>query len=112
MKQMIMIRKNLKMSKGKAIAQACHACLGAYLKADKKALKRWEAEGQKKVAVEIESLEEMLELHEKAKRMKVPLYLVKDAGLTQLPPGSVTALAIGPDEDEKIDRLTGELRLL
>ena len=39
-------------------------------------------------------------------------YLVVDAGRTQIPTSSVTVLAIGPDEDEIIDEVTGDLKLL
>ena len=112
MKQVIVIRKDLKMGLGKTIAQACHASLGAVKKVEKSILEKWEEEGAKKVVVKVSSLEELLELYEKAKKSKLPCFLVKDAGLTQLEPGTVTALAIGPAEDEKIDEITGHLKLL
>ena len=54
----------------------------------------------------------MIYYYEKAKKNKLPCYLVIDAGLTELPPHTPTTLGIGPAPHEKIDRLTGELKLL
>jgi len=111
-KQVIVLRKDLKMGLGKSIVQACHASLGAYKRAKPTARKLWEREGAKKVVVKIDSLEELLKLYEKARNLKLPCFLVKDAGLTQLPPGTITALGIGPASEEKIDKVTGTLKLL
>ena len=111
-KQVIIIRMDLKMSKGKAIAQACHASLGAYRKAGSMKRKLWEIEGEKKVVLRAESLEELLKLKQEAEKAKLPAYLVIDAGLTELPKGTVTALAIGPDKEGRIDKITGKLKAL
>jgi len=111
-KQVIIIRRDLGMSIGKIVAQACHASLGAFKKARKPKIRRWEQEGEKKVIVGVNSKEEMIHLYEKAKKEKIPCFLVEDAGLTELEPGTMTALGIGPDEEEKIDRITGNLSLL
>lgn len=53
MKQVIVMRADLKMSRGKIAAQACHACLGTYKKADDLILKKWEFEGEKKVVLKV-----------------------------------------------------------
>jgi len=111
-KQVIVIRKDLGMSVGKIAAQACHASLGAFKKASRSKIKRWEEDGEKKVIVCVESKEEILKLYEKTKKEKISCFLVEDAGLTELKPGTITALGIGPDEEEKIDKITGNLRLL
>jgi peptidyl-tRNA hydrolase len=111
-KQVIILRKDLNMGNGKAIVQACHACVGALEKANKSVLKKWENEGQKKVVVSVHSLEELKKLKKKAEKLKLPCFLVRDAGLTELPPGTVTALAIGPAKGEQIDKVTGSLPLL
>lgn len=111
LKQVILIRKDLKMGLGKAVAQACHASLGAALKCNKKILRKWEEEGCKKVVLKA-GLEEILETWKKAKKAGMPSFLVVDAGLTQLEPGTVTALAIGPVEEGRVDRITGKLKLL
>jgi len=111
-KQMIILRKDLEMSIGKKCVQSCHACLGAYRNAKKSVVKKWELEGQKKVVLEVNSKEELFKLFEKAKKEKIPCFLVEDAGLTELEPGTITALAIGPEDERKIDKITGCLKLL
>ena len=52
------------------------------------------------------------EIVELAKRRGLPSFLVRDAGLTELEPGTVTCLGIGPEREEEIDRITGDLPLL
>jgi len=111
-KMVIVIRTDLKMGKGKIAAQAAHACLGSYRKADEKIVERWEREGSKKIVLKVEGLRKIKRLYEKAKRMGLPCFLVRDAGLTQIRKGSITALAIGPAEEEKVDQITGHLKLL
>jgi len=114
-KQVIVVRKDLHMGTGKLIGQACHASLGAVEETKKHDLnlcKRWLHEGGKKVVVKVHSLEELLELEQEAKRLKIPNFLVVDRGLTQLPPETPTSLGIGPGEDEIVDRITGKLKLL
>lgn len=112
MKQVIVVRNDLKMSKGKTAAQACHACLGAYKKADSDKIRLWEQEGQKKVIVKVNSLEELFEIKEIAKKNNVPNFIVKDAGRTELPTSTITCLGVGPDTDEIIDKVTQDLKLL
>lgn len=112
MKQVIVVRNDLKMSKGKTAAQACHACLGAYKKADSDKIRLWEQEGQKKVILKVNSLEELFEIKEIAKKNNVPNFIVKDAGRTELPTSTITCLGVGPDTDEIIDKVTQDLKLL
>lgn len=114
-KQVIVIRKDLKMGTGKLVGQACHASLGASEETKKRDInlwKRWLSEGTKKVIVKVNSLEELLELEKEAKRHRLPNSLVIDRGLTQIPPDTPTSLGIGPAEDEVIDKITGKLKLL
>ena len=112
MKQVIVMRADLKMSRGKIAAQACHASLGAYKRADKNSIRKWELEGGKKVVVKINTLKELFEIHELVKSAGLPNYLVTDAGHTEIPKSTITCLGIGPDEDEKIDKITQDLKLL
>lgn len=115
MKQVIVVRKDLKMSKGKACVQVAHASLGASEIAMRKFAnwyEAWKSEGQKKVVVYVESEEELISVYEHAKSLALPCFLVSDAGLTELEPGTKTAVAIGPAPDEEVDKITGELKLL
>ena len=111
-KQTIILRKDIEMSVGKRCVQCSHASLGAYKNTEKSILKKWESEGQKKVVLGVNSKEELINLFKQAKKEKLSCFLVEDAGLTELPEGTITALAIGPDDERKIDRITGGLKLL
>ena len=114
-KQVIVMRNDLKMSRGKTAAQAGHAAVSAAEEARKRYSdwwKAWIAEGQCKIAVKAESEEELLELERKAKRSKLPTALIVDRGLTELPPDTVTCLGIGPAPSVQVDAITGKLPLL
>ena len=103
----ICVRTDLGMSKGKMCAQACHACLGAYLKGAH--LKNWFKEGQPKIAVAIKEAH-VGEIVSKA-RFPVVCSVVRDAGRTQVQSGTITAVAVfGPIEE--VDKVTGSFRLL
>ncbi len=112
MKQVIIVRSDLGMGRGKIAAQACHASIGSYKKTDPDKIREWEMEGSKKVVLSVPGLEELMEIYEAVRRTDISHYLVRDAGHTQIPAGTVTCLGIGPDTDERIDRITGELKLL
>ena len=114
-KQVIVMRTDLKMGRGKIAAQAGHAAVSAAEEARKKYSdwwKAWIAEGQCKIAVRAESEQELLELEEKAKKSKLPTALIIDRGLTELPPDTITCLGIGPAPSTQIDAITGKLPLL
>jgi len=115
MKQVLVIRKDLKMGIGKMIVQSCHASIEAReesKKRDQRAWILWREEGAKKVAVKVSSLEEMLEIERKCRRYHLPVALIVDRGLTQIPPNTPTALGIGPAAETEIDKVTGGLKLL
>jgi PTH2 family peptidyl-tRNA hydrolase len=112
MKQVIIMRGDLSISRGKIAAQTCHASLGSYKRADEKIIKKWEREGGKKVVVKVNDLKKLFEVYELIKATDIPYFLVQDAGHTELPESTITCLGIGPDEDEKIDQITGEFKLL
>jgi len=111
-KQIIVLRSDLDISTGKRCVQTAHASLGAYKKSDKKIIKKWELEGQKKVVLEVDSKKKILDLYKKSKKEKIPCFLVEDAGLTELEPGTITALGIGPAKEGTLDKITGNLKLL
>jgi PTH2 family peptidyl-tRNA hydrolase len=112
MKQVIVIRTDIGLSKGKIAVQTAHASVSAMEKVSRTKLGAWKKEGQKKVVLKVDTLNELLQLKNKCDSMKIPCSLVADAGLTEVGPGTVTALAIGPDDDAKVDKITGSLKTL
>ena len=114
-KQVIVVRVDLKMGKGKLAAQVAHAALAA---AEESSGMRgswyseWKQQGQAKVVVKGTGEDELQELFKKARALGLPSSLIQDAGRTQLDPGTVTCLGIGPAPAELIDRVTGKLKLL
>lgn len=115
-KQVIVIRKDLKMRRGKEIAQGSHASMAFLLKnhyrLDSKVVQKWVSGGQTKVTLCVNSEEELLEIYNRAKENNLDVHLITDAGLTEfngVP--TKTCLAIGPDEADKINKITGQLKL-
>ena len=114
MKQVIVVREDLKLGKGKMAAHVAHASLAAYQKVKRghpEVVEEWESWGEKKVVVGIRGEQAIIDLFEMVKR-EIPCELIRDAGLTQIEPGTITALGIGPWNDEKIDKFTRHLKLL
>ena len=115
MKQVIIIRKDLNMRKGKMCAQAAHASLGAVENmslVDRQIYNHWKHGGSTKICVGIDSEKELLELNRKAVNANLPTYLVLDAGRTEFNEPTITSLAIGPGKEEEIDKITKDLKLL
>jgi len=110
-KQVIVLREDLNLSCGKLCIQVAHASLEAALSADPEILKKWREEGAKKVLLRVKNEEELLDIYKMAKENNLTCVLIKDAGLTEIPPGTITCVGIGPDEETKIDKITGNLRL-
>ena len=101
------------MPPGKLSAQVSHASVEATLRTDKKKLEEWRNVGMKKVVLKVESLDELLELHKKAKHEKLTTAMITDAGRTVFKGiSTITCLAIGPDSETKIDKISGHLKML
>jgi PTH2 family peptidyl-tRNA hydrolase len=62
--------------------------------------------------VAVNSEDELLGIRDKAKENGLPFYLVRDAGRTQIAPGSITVCAVGPGKVSDVDTVTGHLNLL
>jgi PTH2 family peptidyl-tRNA hydrolase len=114
-KQVIAVRTDLGMSKGKLAVQVAHGSVSSAERvrvSHQDVWRAWLREGQKKVAVKVASAEKLLELQRKASSHSLPHALVRDAGMTELPPGTITVLGIGPALAQKIDQVTSDLKLL
>jgi peptidyl-tRNA hydrolase, PTH2 family len=112
LKQVILVRTDLKLPKGKLAAQVAHASLEAALKSSRQVVDEWRADGGKKVVLKVDSQAELGKFKQMAEKEKLTTALIADAGHTVLEPGTVTCLGIGPDKEEKIDRVTGSLKIL
>jgi len=115
MKQTVVVRSDLKMGKGKMAAQVAHASLSAAEEAMRRREEwydEWKEGGQRKVVLKVQSEGELHEVFKKAKAAKLPASLIEDKGLTQLEPGTVTCVGVGPGPDEAVDAITGKLKLL
>lgn len=112
LKQVILARNDLKLPKGKLAAQCAHASVEAVLKSDKDTVKYWQSEGQKKIVLKVENEKELIHYFQKAKDLGFIASLITDAGKTVVAPGTKTCVAIGPDDENKIDTLTGILKMM
>jgi PTH2 family peptidyl-tRNA hydrolase len=112
-KQVIIVRNDLKLSKGKTAAQVGHAVLECWLRSDDEKLKRsWHEEGGKKVVLKCKDERELYEINEAAKQNGLITAVIRDAGHTEIAAGTVTCLGIGPDEEKNIDKVTNSLQPL
>lgn len=105
--------------KGKFVAQGCHAACAFLIKKIQENKKfseveqEWLRTGTKKICVKVDSEEELILIHQKAKLAGILVNLVVDSGLTEFDGvPTQTCLALGPDLGKKIDILTGHLKLL
>lgn len=111
-KLVLIVRKDLDMSCGKIAAQVAHAAVECVLKSDKRIVEKWIEEGAKKIVLKVNSLEELMRYYDLAVKEGLVACLIRDAGLTEVEPGTITCIGIGPDEDERIDKITKNLKLL
>ncbi|MGC8608633.1 MAG: peptidyl-tRNA hydrolase Pth2 [Thermoplasmata archaeon] len=114
-KMVIAVRKDLDMGKGKIASQVAHAAVSCALKSEKinkREFERWYSEGQRKVVVKVNSLEDIFKIKEKADSLDIINEVIQDRGYTQVEPGTITCIGLGPEEEEILDRITGEYKLL
>ncbi len=114
-KMVIVVRDDLKLSSGKLAVQVAHAAVECSFTSKRKKpkwFKMWKEQGAKKVVVRANSLDDLRELKDKAEGLGLVAEIIKDAGLTEVPPGTETVLGIGPGPSNIIDKITGNLPLL
>ncbi len=111
-KQVILVRQDLKLPKGKLAVQSAHASSSALIKSHKDYIKEWHSEGMKKVVLKVKDLDELLKYKQEAEDLGLVTALIEDAGKTVVAPGTVTCLGIGPDKEDKIDKVSGKLKMV
>jgi peptidyl-tRNA hydrolase, PTH2 family len=114
-KQVIAVRTDLKMGKGKLAVQVAHAAVSSAEEArrsNSKWLQTWFSQNQRKICVKVASESDLRKLKGLMDEVGIPNSIIEDAGLTQLEPGTTTCLGMGPAPSSIIDRFTGELKLL
>ena len=124
-KQVIVIRRDLKMRRGKEIAQGAHASSawlvdaigeldssGSSTVSIDPVARVWVTSSFRKVTLQVESEDQLVALHEAALARGLRSHLIRDSGRTEFGGVStLTALAIGPDLASEIDEVTGDLAL-
>lgn len=111
----LVIRADLKLTKGKTASQAAHAAVMCFKKTfenNPKLASVWLNVGQPKIVLKVDTLEDLESLKSLAKEAGVTTSMVHDAGRTQIASGTATCLGLGPDYDEKLDKLVKHLKLL
>ena len=114
-KQVIVVRKDLRMGTGKLAAQVAHAAVMAVEITKMRNLNwfnSWFKAGQAKVVVKVQNLSELVEIRKHAETLHLSVAEIQDSGLTQIPPGTVTCIGIGPGPSGLIDKVTNHLKLL
>lgn len=116
LKLALVVRSDLKLSKGKAAAQCAHAAIACYERtaaSDRpQLLHQWLAIGQPKIVLRVDSLAELERLQRAARQAGLVEACVADAGRTQVAAGTVTVLGIGPALEQDVNALVGGLKLL
>lgn len=110
-KQVILVRQDLKLPKGKAAAQAAHASVEAVLQSEKAMVKSWRNEGMAKIVLKVKDLKELRSYNQAAKDVGLVTAVITDAGKTTVAPGTTTCMAIGPDYSDRIDAIVQDLKL-
>ena len=119
LKMVFLVREDLKLGAGKIAAQVAHAAVSLYDEITlegssycQSALEHWNEYGAKKIVLKAKNLDELKAVKKKCRQAKIPSILISDAGHTQVDPGTKTVLGIGPEESEKLDKITGEFKLM
>ncbi|KAL5016291.1 hypothetical protein ScPMuIL_005880 [Solemya velum] len=113
-KMVLVVRTDLKMGKGKIAAQCSHAsvsCAEQLFRTRSEWLYEWKSCGQPKVVVKTDDEQSLLLLANKAKSLGLTSSVIRDAGRTQIAPGSKTVLGVGPGPASLVDQVTGHLKL-
>ena len=111
-KQALLVRQDLQLPKGKLAGQVAHASVEAAFNSNKKVVEAWRNQGMPKIVLKVKDEKELLSYFQLAKEQGLTAALISDAGKTVLVPGTKTCVGIGPDDEDRIDKVTGTLKLL
>ena len=113
MKLVLVVRADLGMGRGKIAAQVAHAAVAATLAGlGGDDLAEWLRDGQPKVVLRVPGAGQLGEIVAQARAAGLPVEIIRDAGRTQLEPGTTTCCAVGPAQASRIDTVTKALSLL
>lgn len=119
LKMVFLVRDDLKLGAGKIAAQVAHAAVGLVEKITekgkpyyKKAYSHWSEFGAKKIVLKAKDLDELKSVSKLCKNLKIPCTMISDAGHTQVDPGTITVLGIGPEASDRLNKITGKFRLM
>ena len=126
-KQVIVMRKDLKMRRGKECSQAAHASLGAVLQMMERnysgserilrlepnePITKWLNDSFTKICVSVDSEEELIDIYNQANSARLNTVMIEDNGLTEFHGVKTkTCICIGPDWSDEIDKITKHLKL-
>ena len=110
-KQVILVRQDLGLPKGKLAAQCAHASVEAVLKSDPVLVKAWRNQGMKKVVLKVKDERDLYHYAQAAKDDGLITGIITDAGKTVVAPGTVTCCGIGPADEKIVDMVVGSLGL-
>jgi PTH2 family peptidyl-tRNA hydrolase len=113
-KQVIVVRSDVKMSPAKIAVQVAHASVSAiHNMKDDAVYEKWFNGGQhqKKVVLRVDDYDCLMYLYQRCVDAGLPCALIRDAGRTEIEPGTVTCLGIGPSDEDSINKVTSHLSL-
>ncbi|XKL65387.1 hypothetical protein PGB90_008807 [Kerria lacca] len=114
LKMVLVARTDIDMKPGKLAAQCAHAAVANYVATknyNSDIAELWLSTGQAKVVCKCNSEESLMKISKEVKKSNLLGTIIKDAGRTQLSPGTITVLGVGPASKKIIDEVTGHLKL-
>ena len=111
-KMVLIVPQDVIMGKGKIAAQCAHAAVQAFKNASPFHRKIWELSNQQKIILKCDDTMQLLDIRKRAEASNLTTALIRDAGRTQVKAGTCTVLGIGPASSDRIDLITGHLKLL
>jgi PTH2 family peptidyl-tRNA hydrolase len=116
-KQIILIRSDLDMRCGKKCVQVAHASIMGADAGPKEIVSEWKKEGMRKIVLKVKDIDQLLGIWNSTVGCGICGAIVKDFGLTQLEPNTITSIGFSPyncnsNEGVILDETTGDLTLL